>query len=1112
MRAAQPAPLTLLAAALALLALAGALFALYIHPAYAQDGSPPAKPTGLYATASHDQVILTWDDPGDDSITGYVILRRVRVNNTGGDFSELVANTGSAAATYTDDTVAANTTYTYRIKAINGAGTSERSRWFHIEIPAPPVPDKPRGLEATATHDTVTLTWDDPGDDSITGYVILRRVRVNDTGGEFSVLAADTGSAATTYTDDTVAASTTYTYRIKAINEHGVSERSRWYHIDTPAAPEPEPDPADLAPSGLTAVLTDGQVALSWDAPVDDAGSVTGYEILRGQGEGDPATLAADTGSAATTYTDATATQASESYTYRVKALRGQEQSQASGEAVVVLPPGSPTGVLSAATHDSVLLSWNDPQDDTITGYRVLRADTVDGVHGEFVAIASDTGSTDTSYTDDTVEPERSYAYRVQAVSPQGLSGPPPDLPVDTPAAPAPLTLEPTPAEPQSPSGLAAEVVDGQVVLSWDAPAEDAASVTGYEVLRAEGAGELAVLVVDTGNTATAYTDATATSASGSYTYRVKALRSQEQSQVSNEAVLLLPPAKPRSLTTEVIAHDSVTLTWRDPQDDSITGYAILRRDKQIHEEGTFDRVASDTGSAETTYTDDTVEPNKQYVYRIKAINAAGPSEISSWVRAYTPEAPAASQRRSVYIDAHNAGVHDLEEFRRRTDSSNPNGAADEDGDEGKGGKSVGAQQGKAITPRATVNICNRTPEVEAALLESIGGGVICSAVTDAQLAQVNRLLVEGYSRASIVPSDFAGLTGLQELQISNSQQLTSVPANAFRELSGLTNFNELELSSNQIETIDSDAFDGLTFAGKGYLELKSNQIESLLPGTFNDVTGVKRLDLTNNRITGNLIAGLAEGLTELEDLVLGYNHIKVLLEGSFEDLAALKRLYIHNNGLTVLEANTFSGLGALEHLNMTDNALRELPAGIFDYSTGLKTLYLGGNSLTTLDKNTFSGLTSVWWLRLQDNNLTNLDKDIFDGLSGLQYLYLWGNKLTELDKDIFDGPSGLQFLYLNDNSLTELDQDVFNGLSGLYHLSLHGNKLADLPEGIFEDLQSLETLNLHHNSLTTLPSDIFEPLDNLYDLALSDNDFGSLPANVFAGLDYLGGVVKVKV
>ncbi len=202
-----------------------------------QPTEPPDKPTGLEATATHDSVTLTWDDPDDDSITGYVILRRVPGVDPEGHFDVLVADTATAATSYTDDTVSAETRYTYRIKAINGAGTSERSRWVHIDTPAAPVPDKPTGLEATVTHGQVVLTWDDPGDDSITGYVILRRVRENNTGGDFSVLVADTGSAATIYTDDTVAAGTTYTYRIKAINEHGTSERSRWFHIDIPAAP-----------------------------------------------------------------------------------------------------------------------------------------------------------------------------------------------------------------------------------------------------------------------------------------------------------------------------------------------------------------------------------------------------------------------------------------------------------------------------------------------------------------------------------------------------------------------------------------------------------------------------------------------------------------------------------------------------------------------------------------------------------------------------------------------------------------------------------------------------------------------------------------------------------
>ena len=100
--------------------------------------SAPAKPTGLSATATHDQVVLTWDDPDDDTITGYVILRRNRKTDEKGKFRELVPDTGTAATTYTDDTVSAETLYTYRIKAINGAGTSERSRWFHIDTPAAP--------------------------------------------------------------------------------------------------------------------------------------------------------------------------------------------------------------------------------------------------------------------------------------------------------------------------------------------------------------------------------------------------------------------------------------------------------------------------------------------------------------------------------------------------------------------------------------------------------------------------------------------------------------------------------------------------------------------------------------------------------------------------------------------------------------------------------------------------------------------------------------------------------------------------------------------------------------------------------------------------------------
>ena len=198
---------------------------------------PPATPTGLSATVvSHDAVTLAWDDPEDDSITGYVILRRDRAIHPNGTFVTIAGDTGSTDTTYTDDTVEPDKEYVYRIKAINEHGkVSEMSYWLRTDTPAIPVPDAPTGLSTAVSHDAVTLTWDDPEDDSITGYVILRRDRAIHPNGTFVTIAGDTGSTDTTYTDDTVEPDKRYVYRIKAINEHGeVSERSHWVRANTP--------------------------------------------------------------------------------------------------------------------------------------------------------------------------------------------------------------------------------------------------------------------------------------------------------------------------------------------------------------------------------------------------------------------------------------------------------------------------------------------------------------------------------------------------------------------------------------------------------------------------------------------------------------------------------------------------------------------------------------------------------------------------------------------------------------------------------------------------------------------------------------------------------------
>ena len=105
-------------------------------------------------------------------------------------------------------------------------------------------PSRPARPAATSiSHDSVTITWDDPQDDSITGYRILRRNRDTDALGSFTVVEEDTGSADTSYTDGTLEPSTRYGYRVEAINAYGISDRSRSARFKTPAAPEPTPSP-----------------------------------------------------------------------------------------------------------------------------------------------------------------------------------------------------------------------------------------------------------------------------------------------------------------------------------------------------------------------------------------------------------------------------------------------------------------------------------------------------------------------------------------------------------------------------------------------------------------------------------------------------------------------------------------------------------------------------------------------------------------------------------------------------------------------------------------------------------------------------------------------------
>ena len=147
------------------------------------------------------------------------------------------------------------------------------------------VPDRPpRPVADAVGHDFVTLSWDDPGDPTITGYQILRRNRDVDALGDFTIVEDDTASTDTVYTDHSVDAATNYGYRIKARNANGLSPRSRAARVETLAEPEtkqatePETEPeTESSESAESASVRDSD---SDPESPTDTGTETGTDFV----------------------------------------------------------------------------------------------------------------------------------------------------------------------------------------------------------------------------------------------------------------------------------------------------------------------------------------------------------------------------------------------------------------------------------------------------------------------------------------------------------------------------------------------------------------------------------------------------------------------------------------------------------------------------------------------------------------------------------------------------------------------------------------------------------------------------------------------------------------
>jgi hypothetical protein len=191
--------------------------------------------------------------------------------------------------------------------------------------------------------------------------------------------------------------------------------------------------------------------------------------------------------------------------------------------------PGSPTGVSGVAGNGEVTVSWTAPADDggsAITGYAVTASPG-----GQTCTTTGATSCVVSGLTNGTP-----YTFTVVATNAVGDSS--------SSGASAPVT--PDVAIPGSPSGVSGVAGNGEVTVSWTAPADDGGSaVTGYAVTASPG-GQTCTTTGATSCVVSGLTNGTA------YTFTVVATNEAGNSLPSEASAPVTPSNStptPKSLT-----------------------------------------------------------------------------------------------------------------------------------------------------------------------------------------------------------------------------------------------------------------------------------------------------------------------------------------------------------------------------------------------------------------------------------------------------------------------------------------------------------------------------------------------------------------------------------
>jgi hypothetical protein len=341
------------------------------------------------------------------------------------------------------------------------------SGYLVTEVEAYALPPVPEApaVTATAGNSNVTLNWNDVG---ATSYNIFQ---------DGSLL---TTTSNKTYQINGLTNGKTYSFQVSAVNSNGEGMKS----ASVSATPTLQP------PTGFTAIPGNTTASLDWN----DVGGATSYKIYQ---DGSLLTTTTTKPYLVKGLTNGTV------YSYQVSAVNGSIES-AKTAVVTAKPdnPAVPSGFTATPGNKEISLDWTLVPN--ATSYKIYK-------DGSFLTTVTTKPYLITSLTNGTV-----YSFEITAVNAIGES-----------EKSAPVTA--SPIDFLAPTGLASNVSDSRVVLSWNS----SPLATKYRLYR-DGVflSEIA---------GTSYSDSSVTNGTN-YKYEVSAVNSSNESPKS--AAIFAKPSK----------------------------------------------------------------------------------------------------------------------------------------------------------------------------------------------------------------------------------------------------------------------------------------------------------------------------------------------------------------------------------------------------------------------------------------------------------------------------------------------------------------------------------------------------------------------------------------